>query len=58
VQPRFDLIPEDFTQTFFCQQDALTAEADLRIALESSGYVVEGGTEQLAQRRQDLGLAE
>jgi predicted GIY-YIG superfamily endonuclease len=58
VQPRFDLVPEDFTQTFFCQQDALTAEADLRIALESAGYVVEGGTEQLAQRRQDLGLAE
>lgn len=58
VRPRFDLLPQDFMQTFFCQQDALTAESDLRIALESIGYVVEGGTEQLARRRHDLGLAE
>ena len=58
VKPRFDLLPKDFTQPFFCQQDALTAEADLRIALESTGYVVEGGTERLRQRRHDLGVAE
>jgi len=58
VRPRFDLVPEEFTQTFFCQEDALMAEADLRIALESAGYVVEGGTEQLEKRRMDLGLGE
>ena len=56
VRPRFDLVPEEFTQTFFCQEDALMAEADLRIALESAGYVVEGGTEQLEKRRTDLGV--
>ena len=56
LRPRLDLLPADFCQTFFCQDDALTAEADLRLALEAEGYRVEGGTESYDERRQALGL--
>ena len=55
-RPRLDLLPHDFRQTFYCREDALTAEADLRIYFESAGYVVEGGTEKLAQRKKALGV--
>lgn len=55
-RPRLDLMPQDFHQTFYCQEDALTAEADLRIYFESAGYLVEGGTERLTQRKQALGI--
>jgi len=55
-RPRLDLLPEDFRQPLFCQDDALTAEADLRLALEAEGYRVEGASERYAQRRETLGL--
>ena len=58
LRPRLDLLPEDFHQTFFCQDDALTAEADLRLALEAEGYRVEGASERYAERRRALGLAD
>jgi len=56
LRPRPDLLPEDFRQPLFCEDDALTAEADLRLALEAEGYCVEGGTERYDERRQALGL--
>jgi predicted GIY-YIG superfamily endonuclease len=56
LRPRFDLLPEQFSQTFYCQEDALTAEADLRLAMEADGFVVEGGTEKLSTRRRELGI--
>ena len=56
-RPRPDLIPEDLQQTLYCQEDALMAEADLRIHLESNGYRVFGGTERLDERRRALGLS-
>ena len=56
VRPRFDLLPEQFRQTFYCQEDALTAEADLRLAMEAEGFVVDGGTEKLSMRRRELGI--
>jgi hypothetical protein len=40
----------------YCQEDALTAEADLRLAMEADGFVVEGGTEKLGSRRRELGI--
>lgn len=55
-RPRLDLVPEELQQTLYCQEDALMAEADLRIHLERSGYRVFGGTERLDERRQALGL--
>ena len=55
-QPRLDLLPEDFQQSLFCKEDALTAEADLRIYFESQGYRVAGGTERLDARRKALGI--
>ena len=42
--------------SFYCQEDALTAEADLRLAMEADGFVVEGGTEKLGVRRRELGI--
>ena len=57
LRPRLDLLPEDFRQTLFCQDDALTAEADLRLALEAEGYRVEGASERYAERRRAVGLA-
>lgn len=54
--PRLDLLPEEFRQTLYCKDDALLAEADLRIALESQGYCVAGGTERLEERRRALGI--
>ena len=56
LRPRFDLLPVQFSQTFYCQEDALTAEADLRLAMEADGFVVEGGTEKLSTRRRELGI--
>lgn len=58
LRPRPDLLPEDFCQTFFCQDDALTAEADLRLALEAVGFRVEGASERYAERRRALGLSD
>ena len=55
-RPRLDLVPEELQQTLYCQEDALMAEADLRIHLESEGYRVFGGTERLDERRKALGL--
>lgn len=45
-----------FQQTLYCKEDALTAEADLRIYFESHGYRVAGGTERLDARRKALGI--
>jgi predicted GIY-YIG superfamily endonuclease len=56
VRPRFDLLAEQFSQTLYCQEDALTAESDLRLAMEAEGYVVDGGTEKLSVRRRALGI--
>jgi predicted GIY-YIG superfamily endonuclease len=56
VRPRFDLLLEHFSQTLYCQEDALTAESDLRLAMEADGYVVDGGTEKLSVRRRALGI--
>ena len=56
LRPRLDLLPSQFSQTFYCQEDALTAEADLRLAMEADGFVVEGGTEKLSVRRRELGI--
>ena len=56
LRPRMDLLPTEFSQTLYCQEDALTAEADLRLALEADGFTVEGGTEKLSARRRALGI--
>ena len=56
LRPRLDLLPAEFSQTLYCQEDALTAEADLRLALEADGFTVEGGTEKLSARRRALGI--
>ena len=56
LKPRLDLLPTEFSQTLYCQEDALTAEADLRLALEADGFTVEGGTEKLNARRRALGI--
>jgi len=56
LRPRLDLLPSQFSQTLYCQEDALTAEADLRLAMEADGFVVEGGTEKLGSRRRELGI--
>lgn len=55
-RPRLDLVPEELQQTLYCKEDALMAEADLRIHLERQGYRVFGGTERLDERRHALGI--
>lgn len=55
-EPRLDLLPKDFRQTLYCREDALIAEADLRIHFEAQGYRADGGTERLKERRTALDI--
>ena len=51
LQPRLDLIPEQFQQTYFSKESALIAEADLRLHFERLGYKVRGGKERYEQQK-------
>jgi len=51
VQPRLDLIPQQFKVIYGSKEEALVAESDLRIHFESLGYEVIGGKERYDKQR-------
>ncbi len=50
VQPRLDLIPNQFKCIYGSLEEALVSESNLRIHFESIGYEVIGGTERYEQQ--------